>query len=172
MATGQQPDSVAESLAAWRAAERDTAHAKTAASVAALGLASANSAEHAALTTERSALAAADAATKTKAAADQAKHAASQAAQAAQILSASAAADHVQAGQAIVDAERAEAAARDRFHAASGTSPRTVRGMPDARDSSDVVEGPVGSAKLREPTEVEATDAGADLDELPEVDRP
>jgi hypothetical protein len=37
-------------------------------------------------------------------------------------------------------------------------------------DSSDVVEGPVGGASLREPTEVEADDAGADLAALPGVD--
>ena len=34
-------------------------------------------------------------------------------------------------------------------------------------DASDVVEGPVGSARLREPSEVESEDAGADLDQLP-----
>lgn len=35
-------------------------------------------------------------------------------------------------------------------------------------DASDVVEGPVGSARLREPSEVEAEDAGADLERLPD----
>jgi hypothetical protein len=37
----------------------------------------------------------------------------------------------------------------------------------DRPDASDIVEGPVGSARLREPSEVEAEDAGADLEQLP-----
>jgi len=46
------------------------------------------------------------------------------------------------------------------------------RGEPGARgpDSSDVVDGPVGSAALREPAEVEREDLGADLDALPTPD--
>ena len=44
-------------------------------------------------------------------------------------------------------------------------------GANDEADSSDVVEGPIGSASLREPSEIEAEGAGADLASLPEIDR-
>jgi hypothetical protein len=37
-------------------------------------------------------------------------------------------------------------------------------------DASDVVEGPIGSAHLVEPTEAEAGSLGADLDALPAID--
>ena len=45
---------------------------------------------------------------------------------------------------------------------------------PDSRtvgepDSSDVVEGPIGGAALREPSDIEEDGAGADLDALPDV---
>jgi hypothetical protein len=45
-------------------------------------------------------------------------------------------------------------------------------GEPGARspDPIDVVEGPVGSAALREPSEVEREGLGADLDALPTPD--
>lgn len=44
-----------------------------------------------------------------------------------------------------------------------------VKGEPDgdSGDSSDVVEGPIGSASLKDPSE---GSEGADLDELPDVD--
>lgn len=38
-----------------------------------------------------------------------------------------------------------------------------------APDSSDVVEGPIGDAALREPSAIEEDGAGADLDALPAV---
>jgi hypothetical protein len=43
-------------------------------------------------------------------------------------------------------------------------------GVNDKADASDVVEGPIGGASLREPSEIEADGAGADLASLPEID--
>ncbi|MGZ8800949.1 MAG: hypothetical protein ACXWXF_13400 [Aeromicrobium sp.] len=46
-----------------------------------------------------------------------------------------------------------------------------VDGEPDdQRDSSDVVEGSIGGASLREPSEIEEQGVGADLDGLPGVE--
>jgi hypothetical protein len=46
----------------------------------------------------------------------------------------------------------------------------TPTDAPDAPDASDVVEGPVGSASLRDPNT--SGPMGADLDELPTLDGP
>jgi hypothetical protein len=37
----------------------------------------------------------------------------------------------------------------------------------EAGDASDVVEGEIGSARLKDPTRVETEDSSADLEELP-----
>jgi hypothetical protein len=56
---------------------------------------------------------------------------------------------------------------------AASDSRRGVKGEPDdPRDSVDVVEGPVGSARLREPSDVEAANDDADLDTLPDLEPP
>jgi hypothetical protein len=58
------------------------------------------------------------------------------------------------------------------------TSPERPRGPGDeeitemdrheeAGDASDVVEGEIGSARLKDPTRVETEDSSADLEELP-----
>ena len=116
--------SAAELLADWRGAERDTAAAKVAATVANLAARSAIATEEAALATEDAALAALDAATRAKSAADRARKAASQAAEAAQILNATAEGDQVRAGLVLTDAELAEKEARDRFYDAVPTDER------------------------------------------------
>ena len=69
-------DSAAELLGDWRAAERDTAAARTAVSVASLAVAAASAAEAAAAEAESAASAAMDAATRAKSAAEHAKRAA------------------------------------------------------------------------------------------------
>jgi hypothetical protein len=84
MVGGKEParkhDSAAELLGDWRAAERDTVAARTAASVAALAVAAASAAEEAALEADSAARAAMDAATRAKGAAEHAKRAAAHAA--------------------------------------------------------------------------------------------
>ncbi len=47
---------------------------------------------------------------------------------------------------------------------------REPDGTSDKGDSSDVVEGPIGGASLRDPKEIEEEGAGADLDALPGVE--
>jgi len=116
--------SAAELLGDWRAAERDTAAAKSAASVAALALRAASAAGEAALEAEAAVKAALDAAERAQIAADRAKHAATQAAEAAHLLATSAESDQARANHAVVEAESAETDARDRFHEAEG------RGFP------------------------------------------
>ena len=39
---------------------------------------------------------------------------------------------------------------------------------PEVRDSSDVIEGEIGHARLKEPSD--DPDTGADLDQLPEIE--
>lgn len=112
--------SAAELLGDWRAAERDTAAAKSAASVAALALRAASAAGEAAREAEAAVKAALDAAERAKIAADRAKKAATQAAEAAQLLATSAESDTSRANHAVVEAESAETVARDRFHEAEG----------------------------------------------------
>lgn len=118
--------SAAELLGDWRAAERDTAGARSAASVAALALKAASAAEVVAAETETAVKAALAAAAQAKAAADLAKKAATQAAEAAQLLKATAAVDEVRANHAVEEAEDAEAATRGRYHdAASDGFPKS-----------------------------------------------
>lgn len=118
MAKDQGPDhqSAADLLGDWRAAERDTAAAKVAQTVAELALAAAAAAEEAAKETEVAALAALDASKSAQSAADRAKRAATQAAEAASILTAGAIGDKARANHALDDAESAEGRARERFH--------------------------------------------------------
>jgi hypothetical protein len=101
---GKKPDkkheSAAELLGDWRAAERDTVAAKTAASVATLAVAAALAADEAVLEAESAARAAMDAATRAKSAAEHAKNAASHASEAAQIASTTAEGDKARADQA------------------------------------------------------------------------
>jgi hypothetical protein len=112
--------SAADLLGDWRAAERDTAAAKSAASVADLALQAASEAGEAALETEAAVKAALEAVERAKIAADRAKRAAAQAAEAALLLTTTAEGDKTRANHAVVDAESAEEVARDRFHEAEG----------------------------------------------------
>ena len=108
----------AELLGDWRAAERDTAAAKVAKTVAELALKAAEAADAAAKETERAALVALDASKSAQAAASQAKKAASHASEAATLLTAGAEGDKARASQALANAEKTETKARDRFHEA------------------------------------------------------
>lgn len=112
--------SAAELLGDWRAAERDTAAAKSAASMAALALRAASAAREAATETEAAVEAALAAAERAKIAAERARTAATEAAEAALLLATRAEADETRANDAVVDAESAETVARDRFHEAEG----------------------------------------------------
>ena len=105
-----------ESLAEWRAAERDTEAARKAAQVATLALAAARAAEEAATETEAAAVSAAEATERARSAAGLARHAAGQAAEAARILTVEAEGDKVRANHEVANAEAAESGARDRFH--------------------------------------------------------
>jgi hypothetical protein len=120
MAEAKKPekkrDSAAELLGDWRAAERDTVAARTAASVASLAAAAALAAEEAALEADSAARDAMDAVTRAKDAAGHAKRAAAQAAEAGQIAAATSEGDKARGDQAVGTAERE--AARDRFHEA------------------------------------------------------
>jgi hypothetical protein len=113
---GPDHQSAADLLGDWRAAERDTAAAKVAQTVAELALAAAAAAEEAAQETETAALAALDASKSAQSAADRAKRAATQAAEAASILTSGALGDKARANHAVDDAESAEGRARERFH--------------------------------------------------------
>ena len=118
MAKDPPKQNAASLLGTWRAAERDTAAAKAAQTVAEMALASAHAAEQAAKETEVAAFAALDAAKSAQAAAARAKSAATQAAEAAAILSAGAEGDKARANQALNTAETAEGDAREKFHEA------------------------------------------------------
>jgi chromosome segregation protein len=124
----KEPDpkhhSAAELLGDWRAAERDTVAARTAAQVAALAVAAADAAEQAAAETEVAAQAAMDAAVRAKGAAEHAKEAAARAAQAAQLADTNVETELARAARAVTSAELAEEQARDRFHDAQ------VKGFP------------------------------------------
>jgi hypothetical protein len=112
--------SASELLADWRSAERDSVAAHEAASVAARAVAAAAAAEQAAVEAEAAAREATDAAVRAKEAAERAKTAASQAAEAAQIAAATTEDDQARADRTVLDADHAEAEARDRFHEAQG----------------------------------------------------
>ncbi len=111
--------SAAELLGDWRAAERDTAASKTAATIAALALKTATAAEAAAAATEAAADAAQEAAERAKSASDRAKEAAKHTAEAARLLSAIAIGDKVEANHAVDEAQEAETAAKDRYNDAA-----------------------------------------------------
>ena len=116
---GADHHSAAKLLGDWRAAERDTVAAKTAASISALALKTARAAEEAAVETEAAANAAQEVAERAKAAASRAKDAATHAAEFARLLSESAQADKVEANHAVNEAADAETVARDRYHDAA-----------------------------------------------------
>lgn len=111
-------ESASELLADWRSAERDSVAAHEAASVAARAVGAAADAEEAAVEAESAAREATDAAVRAKDAAERAKTAASQAAEAAQLAATTTEDDQARADQAVLQADHAEAEARDRFHAA------------------------------------------------------
>lgn len=113
-----QHRSASELLADWRSAERDSVAAHEAASVAARAVTAAAAAEDAAVEAESAARLATDAAARAKEAAERAKNAASQAAVAAQQAADTTEDDHTRAAKTVLDADKAEAEARDRFHAA------------------------------------------------------
>lgn len=110
--------SASELLADWRSAERDSVAAHEAASVAARAVTAAAAAEEAAVEAESAAREATEAAARAKEAAERAKTAASQAAEAAQFAATTTEDDQARAEQTVLDADRAEAVARDRFHVA------------------------------------------------------
>ena len=112
--------SAAKLLGDWRAAGRDTIAARDAASVAAAAIATARAAEDAAVAAEEAAHGAMDAVNRAKEAAALARKAADQASQAAVMLTASSEGDQARANQAVTVAEKAEAEAATRFHAAEG----------------------------------------------------
>ncbi len=117
----------AELLGSWRAAERDTAAAKTAVKIASLALAAAHAAEEAAVETEaasrsaaEAAKAAAEAVDRAMAAASSAKRAASAAAEAALLATAVAEGDKARATHQVDVAEKSEEVAHDQFREAEG----------------------------------------------------
>jgi hypothetical protein len=116
---GADHHSAAELLGDWRAAERDTAAAKTAATIAGLALKTAKAAEQAAAESEAAAKSALEAAERANVAADRAINAASQAAEAAHLLSATAQVDKAEANHAVDEAVEAETAAHNRYHDAA-----------------------------------------------------
>jgi hypothetical protein len=120
MAKGRDKEhgSASELLADWRSAERDAVAAHEAASVAARAVSAATSAEEAAVEAEAAAQEATDAAARAKDAAERANAAASLAAEAAQIAATTTESDQARADRTVLDADHAEAAARDRFHEA------------------------------------------------------
>jgi hypothetical protein len=109
-------DSLADSLAYWRSAERDTIAARSAARVAELALAAATAAEEAAAEVEAAAASAAEAVSRARSAAVRARQAAAQAAEAAKLSLTGAHGDKARANHDVEVAEQAEGTARDRFH--------------------------------------------------------
>ena len=125
--SGSKPESgqAAELLGTWRVAERDTAAAKAAVSIAALALAAAHAAEEAAVETEAAAKAAAEAAKAASEAVDRAmlaagsaKKAAAAAAEAAKLATAVAEGDKARATQEVEVAEGSEEEAHAQFREA------------------------------------------------------
>ena len=111
-------ESASELLADWRSRERDSVAAHQAASVAARAVMAAAAAEEAAVGAETAAREATDAAARAKEAAERARIAAALAAEVAQLAAATTEDDQTRADQTVLDADRAEAEARDRFHSA------------------------------------------------------
>ena len=121
---------MAELLGDWRAAQRDTAAAESAASVAGHALAAAAAAEEAALEAEVAAKAALEAANRASAAVDRAKRAVAQIAEAVQLAVATAEGDKVRANHDVATSAAAESSARDRFHDAERDA-KTPEGTAD-----------------------------------------
>jgi hypothetical protein len=109
---------MAELLADWRAAGRDTAAAFEAARIAGLALEAAKAAVAAANDVEATAAAALEAVEQARTAAIRARETASKAAEAAALVVAEAQGSQAQAADDVEHAEQAEAAARDAFHKA------------------------------------------------------
>jgi hypothetical protein len=109
-------ESLADSLADWRSAERDTVAARSAARVAELALAAAVAAEEAAVEVEAAAASASEAVSRARSAAVRARQAAAQAAEAANLSLTGAQGDKARANHDVEVAEQAEETARDRFH--------------------------------------------------------
>jgi hypothetical protein len=126
--------SLATLLADWRAAERDTAAAKSAASVAALAESAAAAAAEASSEATTAANAANQAARRASDAANVARKAAQSLSDDSVMASAKAGGDRVRAKEAVTEAEGAERVARVRYHTAEpakfgGTpSPDETRG--------------------------------------------
>jgi hypothetical protein len=127
---GSEHGRAAELLSKWRAAERDTAGARLAESVATAAVQAAVEAESAAAKAEGAAAAAMEAAAQAKDAAVLARDAAHRAAQSAATAETRAEGEEVRAGQNVADAEQAETDARDRFHEAERTGFRDL--VPEA----------------------------------------
>ena len=108
----------AELLSQWRSAERDTAAARAAESIAALAVEAAEIAETAAAQAEKAADVAMQAAIGAKDAAALARQAASEAAKGALSAGMQAAGEEARASQDVSTAEDAEGLARDRFQEA------------------------------------------------------
>ena len=124
----------AELLSQWRSAERDTAAAREAESIAAMAVEAAELAETAAAKAEKAAEVAMQAAIQAKDAAALARQAASEAAQGALSAGKQAVGEEERASQDVTSAEDAEGKARDRFQEAQG------RGFQ--KDSADDDPGP------------------------------
>ena len=110
--------SASDLLATWRAAERDTVAAHTAASVATLALRAAQAAEAAATAVAEAVSSAAESLEGARSEAQRAKTAAREAAEAAEVAFASAEGDDVRAGVELQEAEATESAARDAYRQA------------------------------------------------------
>ena len=101
-------ESLADSLADWRSAERDTVAARSAARVAELALAAAGAAEEAAVEVEAAAASASEAVSRARSAAVRARQAAAQAAEAANLSLTGAQGDKARANHDVDVAEQAE----------------------------------------------------------------
>lgn len=123
-----QRTSMAELLAAWRAAGRDSVAAQAAARIAELALEAATAADEAAREVEEAAKAALDSVQKATNAATKARRAATQAAEAASIMLAAAEGDRARADQEVEVAQHHEDDARDAFHRGEGDARRGPTG--------------------------------------------
>jgi hypothetical protein len=116
--TDAEHGQAAELLSQWRSAERDTAAARAAESIAAMAVEAAELAETAAAKAEKAAEVAMEAAINAKDAAALARQAASEAAEGALSAGMQAAGEEERASQDVSTAEDAEGRARDRFQEA------------------------------------------------------
>jgi hypothetical protein len=134
-AVSTKPDAehgqAADLLSQWRSAERDTAAARAAESIAAMAVEAAEIAETAAAKAEKAAEVAMQPAIQAKDAAALARQAASDAAQGALNAGVQAAGEEERASRDVSTAEDAEGRARDRFQEAQS------RGFTSSADESD-----------------------------------